>query len=129
MKTEAQILSSHPHVIAGTVRFDAIRNKQICEINTRGIDGSFDGNIRTLATSDLHQTFWTVETKKALDRIKAKSRRVSKPKAVKVAKADKGFTTEFHDEEEVVVLEDAEFAALSEEVVDPLAKLRELIGA
>jgi hypothetical protein len=131
MKSETEIRSSHPHVIEGTVRFDPIRNKQICEIRTRGIDGMFDGNTRTLATSDLHQTFWTVEVKKALDAIKAKAKRASKPKAAKVASKGKGFTTEFHaDDEEVVILEDADFAAMvGEEATDPLAKLRELVGA
>lgn len=120
MKTEAQILSSHPHVIAGTVRFDAIRNKQICEIQTRGIDGSFDGNTRTLATSDLHQTFWTVETKKALDRLKAKAKRASKPRVSKT----------LADSDEVVILEDADFEAMMGETKedDKLAALRALVG-
>jgi hypothetical protein len=132
MLTESAIRNIHNHVIEGSVRFDPIRNKQVCEIRTRGIDGQYDGNTRTLATSDLHQTFWTVETKKALDKLKAKAKRASKPKAVKAVKADKGYTTEFHaDDEEVVILEDADFAALAKEevVVDPLAKLRELVGA
>lgn len=129
MLTESAILAIHNHVVEGSVRFDPIRNKQICEIRTRGIDGMFDGNTRTLATSDLHQTFWTVETKKALDRLKAKARRSSKPKVAK-AKTDKGFTTEFHsDDEEVVILEDAEFAAMmGEKKEDKLEALRVLVG-
>lgn len=118
MMNESEIRAIHNNVIEGTVRFDTIRNKQICEIRTRGIDGMFDGNTRTLATSDLHQTFWTVETKKALDRLKAKARRASKPR---ISKADS---------EEVVILEDADFAAMmgEDKEEDKLAALRALVG-
>jgi electron transfer flavoprotein alpha/beta subunit len=77
----------------------------------------FDGNTRTLATSDLHQTFWTVETKKALDRLKAKSRRASRPRKVKVDALAMG------DDEPVVIEDETVDAAF-----DPLAKLRELVG-
>lgn len=114
MLTESAIRAIHSHVIEGSVRFDPIRNKQVCEIQTRDVNGQFDGNIRTLATSDLHQTFWTVETKKELDRLKAKARRMSRPRKVsRSAKPNKGITTEWHaEDDEVVILEDADFAAL-----------------
>jgi DNA gyrase/topoisomerase IV subunit B len=111
MMNEATIRAIHNHVIEGTVTFDPIRNKQICVINTRGVDGQFDGNTRTLATSDLHQTFWTVEVKKELDRLKAKARRASRA-STKVVKAD---------QEEVVILD--------EENADELATLRALVNA
>jgi hypothetical protein len=106
MMNEATIRTAHPHVIEGTVTFDPIRNKQICVIKTRGIDGQFDGNTRTLATSDLHQTFWTVEVKKALDKAKNKANRHYR----KLVKAD---------QEPVVVLD--------EENADELATLRALV--
>jgi hypothetical protein len=122
MMNETEIRAIHNHVIEGTVRFDVIRNKQICEIRTRGINGMFDGNTRTLATSDLHQTFWTVEVKKELDRIKAKARRAIKSK---ISKND--------DNDEVVILDDADFAIMMGETkevvkVDKLAALRALVS-
>jgi hypothetical protein len=119
MLTESAIRAIHNHVIEGSVRFDTIRNKQICEIRTRGVDGMFDGNTRTLATSDLHQTFWTVETKKELDRLKAKARRASKPRKVKVDALAMG------DDEPIILLDDEEVAVATED--DGLAKLRALV--
>jgi hypothetical protein len=120
MKSEAEIRAIHNHVIEGTVRFDPVRNKQICEIKTRGIDGQFDGNTRTLATSDLHQTFWTVETKKALDKIRAKAKRAMKSKVVKKVESDS---------EEVVILEDADFAALEDKEARDVEKLKAALAA
>lgn len=93
MKSESEIRNTHPHVIEGSVRYCPILNKQLCVIKTRGLDGGYDGNTRQLATSDLHQTFWTPEVKKQLDRTKAKAKRA-------VAKAAK------QDAEPIVVLED-----------------------
>ena len=78
MLTETEIRTRHPHVIEGTVRFCPIRNKQVCTIRTRGVDGTLDGNTREIATSDLHQTFWTVEVKKLLDKAAAKAKRAEK---------------------------------------------------
>jgi hypothetical protein len=123
MKSEADIRAIHNHVIEGTVRFDSVRNKQICEIQTRGIDGQFDGNTRTLATSDLHQTFWTVETKKTLDKIRAKAKRALKPKVAKVK------VEAVSDSEEVVILEDADFAALEDKEARDVEKLKALAAA
>ncbi len=69
--TEGDLLAKgHKHIVRGTLRFNRKLNKQTVVIRTRGMNGRFDGDRRTIATSDLHQTFWTVETKKEMDRIK-----------------------------------------------------------
>lgn len=115
MLTESAICARHSHVVEGSVSFNPMLNKQTCTILTRGMDGSFDGNTRVIATSDLHQTFWTVETKKALDKLKAKAKRAAR----RVVR---------QDAEPIVILEDGEMEAL-DEPVDGLAKLRELVGA
>ena len=122
MLTESAIRAIHNHVIEGSVRFDPIRNKQICEIRTRGIDGQFDGNTRTLATSDLHQTFWTVEVKKALDKLKAKAKRSARARLNPSLKVEKVDALEMGDDEPIVIVEDASAA-------DGLDKLRALVNA
>lgn len=127
MLTESAIRAIHNHVIEGSVRFDTIRNKQICEIRTRGIDGQFDGNTRTLATSDLHQTFWTVETKKALDKLKAKAKRSARARlnpSLKVEKVEKVDALEMGDDEPIVLIDDGE-----EVKSDGLDALRALVAS
>lgn len=111
MLTASEIQSAHSHVVDGSVRFDTTRNKQVCTIKTRGIDGQFDGNTRELATSDLHQTFWTVETKKALDKLKAKAKRANK-RAAKATSA---------------AIDSAE-APAAEQPAEGMQALRELAG-
>jgi hypothetical protein len=127
MLTESAIRAIHNHVVEGSVRFDPIRNKQVCEIRTRGIDGQFDGNTRTLATSDLHQTFWTVETKKALDKLKAKAKRSARARlnpSLKVEKTEeKVDALAMGDDEPIVLIEDGE-----EVKADGLDALRALVA-
>ena len=106
--TEAQLIAKgHTHIIPGTLRYDAIANKNKVTIHTRGINGEFDGNTREIATSDLHQTFWTVETKQLIDAAKRQANRsvknrtmVRKPKAINA------------DLEVFVLMDEAEYAAL-----------------
>lgn len=109
---EASLLAKHPHIVEGSLRYDAMANKQKVTIQTRGIDGTFDGNTREIATSDLHQTFWTQETKDALDRAKrnAKAR-------------GKRATRKTGDDEQFVILDDAEATANAPTGLDQLADL------
>jgi hypothetical protein len=80
--TEADLRVKYPHIVEGTLRYDTEGlhlNKQTVEIKTRGLDGQFDGKTRRIATSDLHQVFWTEDTKAEMDkerrRMKAKQNR------------------------------------------------------
>jgi hypothetical protein len=76
--TEEEILATWSHVVPGTLRFDTEglhEGKQTVEIRTRDIHGEDDGNTRRIATSDLFQSFWTVETKDQLDRAKRSAKR------------------------------------------------------
>ena len=97
--TEEAIAARHQHIVEGTLRFDPIANKQKITIRTRNQHGLFDGNTREIATSDLHQCFWTAETKAAMDRAKRNAK----------ARGKRASTSE-----EIVILEDAEFAALTD---------------
>ena len=119
-KTEADF-ARHAHMVAGSLGYvspdgtcdnanvpasfsETHRNKQVCQINTVGVDGQPDGKTRWIATSDLHQCFWTVETKKALDAAK----RNAKAKAGRAAlKATLAVETAM-DEEIVVEMEEVE---------------------
>lgn len=90
--TEADLLAKgHTHIVADTLRMCPTSNKQKVTINTRDAEGAFDGNTREIATSDLHQCYWTQETKDAMDKskrnAKAKEKRANKPKAVKADEA------------------------------------------
>lgn len=103
-KSEADLLKRHPHMIEGTLTYisplgtcdnadiptelcTTHPNKQVCQIRTRGVDGQFDGKTRWIATSDLHQCFWTVETKKALDAAKRNQKAKDGRQALKALKA------------------------------------------
>ena len=96
--TETELLAKHSHLIPGPLAYispfggcdnpnvpehmlSTHRNKQVCQIAPVGVDGQPDGQTRWIASSDLHQVFWTAETKKALN--KAKRRKV-KPEVVAV---------------------------------------------
>lgn len=75
--TEGTLKARHPHIVDGSLQWETggkYKGKQTVMIKTRGIDGEFDGNTRRVATSDLHQVFWTEETKAALDRAKRSSK-------------------------------------------------------
>ena len=119
-KTEADF-AHHAHLVPGTLGYvqpdgtcdnanvpasfsETHRNKQVCQIRTVGIDGQPDGNTRWIATSDLHQCFWTEATKAALD----KAKRNAKAKAGRAAlKATMAIEAKM-DEEIVVVDEEVE---------------------
>lgn len=80
--TEADLLAKgHTHIVEGTLRMCPMSNKQKVTINTRDAEGNFDGNTREIATSDLHQCYWTQETKDAMDaakrNMKAKAKRAA----------------------------------------------------
>jgi hypothetical protein len=49
--------------------------KIMVDINTRGADGSFDGNTRTVATSDVHQVHHTIEVAGVLRKERATAKR------------------------------------------------------
>lgn len=105
------IAKGHTHIILGTLRYDAFSNKNKVTIRTRGIDGEFDGNTREIATSDLHQTFWTRETKALIDAAKRQiGRRPTSRAFSKVRKASKPKVNA--DLEVFVVMDEAEYEAL-----------------
>lgn len=81
--TETEIAATWTHFVDGSLQFETEglhANKQTVEIKTRGIDGELDGDTRRIATSDLFQCFWTVETKEALDKAKRSIKRQLKTK-------------------------------------------------
>lgn len=67
---EDSLRAKHSHIVRGSLRYDAAANKQKVTIWTRDEHGIFDGDSREIATSDLHQTFWTQATKDRMDRAK-----------------------------------------------------------
>jgi hypothetical protein len=82
--TEANLIDKgHTHIVPGTLRFDILLNKQVVKINTRGLDGCYDGNTREVATSDLHQVFHTTAVKAQLDKIKLREKRKDRKSAHK----------------------------------------------
>lgn len=84
-----QIRAKYPHAMVETLRWDAQANKQKVTIRTRDAQGEYDGNTREIATSDLFQCFWTEDTKKAIDKAKAKAKRAAKRELkAATAKAD-----------------------------------------
>ena len=85
--TEQALLAKYPHMVAGSLSWDAQLNKQVCTINTIGADGQFDGNTRRIATSDLFQVRHTEEVKAALDAAKRNAK-------AKAKRAERRATTE-----------------------------------
>ena len=100
--TESELLAKYPHLVPNTLAYinpfggcdnaavpeemlSTHRNKQVCMIATRGIDGNFDDNYRWIASSDLHQVFHTAEVKAELDKAKRNAK----------AKVDRLLATEF----------------------------------
>ena len=77
--TNTEILAAWKHVVPDTLRFDTEGHhakKQTVEIRTRDTQGAYDGQTRRIATSDLFQTFWTTDTKVALDAAKRSAKRL-----------------------------------------------------
>lgn len=76
--TEEVLLAKWQHIVPGSLRFDTEgkhANKQTVEVQTRDLYGNPDGQTRRVATSDLHQCFWTVETKGQLDKARRSAKR------------------------------------------------------
>lgn len=71
---EALVLYKHPHVIPGTMKLDADAGKMKVQIQTFGLDGKYDGDKRRVATSDLHQTFFTAKTREAVNKLPPKDK-------------------------------------------------------
>lgn len=100
---EAALLKKYKNIVPGSLRFSKANNKQMCTINTVGIDGKADGNTRDVFTSDLfhvkHTKLVAKEVRllqirknrqaKAKLAAKAKPAKVAKVKAAKPAKATK----------------------------------------
>lgn len=102
--TEADLLAKgHTHIVAGSLTYDAVANKQRITINTFGADGLPDGNTREIATSDLFQCRTTVETKEAMDKAKRSVKGKAKRAAVKALLAA---SPENSDSEPVVILDE-----------------------
>lgn len=95
-KAEAKLHAKYPSkIVAGSVRRapegSKYGKKLLCDINTVGIDGDFDGNTRTVATSDVFQVSHTVEVAAELRKVQAADKRAAakaKREAKTEAKAD-----------------------------------------
>jgi hypothetical protein len=96
VKAEAKLVTKYgSKIVVGSVRraTDAKYGKKLmCEINTRGIDGEFDGNTRTIATSDVFQVSHTLEVAAELRKIRATDKRAA-------AKADRAEATPVSEED------------------------------
>lgn len=83
-KDEADYIKEYPHIVKGSLRYDAKLLKQVVTIKTIGINGKFDGDTREIATSDLHHTRHTEDVAKQvrLSKIREsrKARREAAPK-------------------------------------------------
>lgn len=80
---EDLLAKGHSHIVPDSLRYDPVDNKQKVTIQTKGIDGQFDGLTREIATSDLHQCFWTQATKDRMDAIKRNLKAKNKRAAAK----------------------------------------------
>lgn len=88
-KREKELTKKHGKnkIVAGSIRYGKGRlaNKLVVKINTRGIDGKFNGKTRVVATSDLHQTDHTEEDAKIL-RAERRNERARAKRAAAAAK-------------------------------------------
>lgn len=87
--TEAQLVAKYgDKIVKGSVhrapKGSKYGDKMLCEINTVGVDGTFDGKTRTVATSDVFQVHHTEEVAAELRKIRAKEKRA----AARAAKAE-----------------------------------------
>lgn len=72
------------NIVPNSLRYDeegVHARKQTVEIYTIGLDGQLDGNTRRIATSDLHQVFFTEEVAKE----RKKQNRAARSKARRAA--------------------------------------------
>lgn len=94
-QAEATAIAKHgDKIVVGSAQRDQASNKVTVLINTRGVDGEYDGNTRRVATSDVHQVHHTPEVKKALDRDRARAKRPSKLNKVEAALEKQGLSLE-----------------------------------
>ena len=85
-QAEAVAITKHgDKIVPGSAERDPKSNKVTVLINTRGVDGEYDGNTRRVATSDVHQVHHLPEVKKALDRAKAKTKNPSRAAKLEAA--------------------------------------------
>ncbi len=85
-QAEAVAITKHgDKIVPGSAERDPKSNKVTVLINTRGVDGEYDGNTRRVATSDVHQVHHLPEVKKALDRAKAKTKNPSRATKLEAA--------------------------------------------
>lgn len=63
------------NIIWDTLRYDISQKKQIIDIKTVDANGKLDGNIRTIATSDLHLVKHVASVSKILQRERSNARR------------------------------------------------------
>jgi hypothetical protein len=80
--TEAQLIAKYgDKIVPGTVRRSTdpkYGSKLLVDIQTRGLDGEFDGNTRTVATSDVFQVHHTTEVAVELRKLRAKEKRAAR---------------------------------------------------
>jgi hypothetical protein len=94
-QAEATAIAKHgDKIVVGSAERDPASNKVTVLINTRGVDGEYDGNTRRVATSDVHQVHHTPEVKKVLDRDRARAKRPTKLGKVETALAKQGLSLE-----------------------------------
>ena len=71
-RSEAELIKSYPAIVPGSLRFEHAgywAGKYTIQIHTIGPNAKPDGQLRRLATSDLHQTPWSESAKAELDGI------------------------------------------------------------
>lgn len=83
----------YDHIKWDTLRYDDNHKRQVIDINTVDRDGNLDGGVRTIATSDLQHTKYSVETAKQIQRernnVRRRAKRQDSPiKAKKVKSED-----------------------------------------
>lgn len=80
---EAQLVAKYgDKIVPGSVRRapegSKYGRKMLVDIRTRGLDGNFDGNTRTVATSDVFQVHHTEEVAVEMKKVRAAEKRASK---------------------------------------------------
>lgn len=80
---EAQLVAKYgDKIVPGSVRRapegSKYGRKMLVDIRTRGLDGEFDGNTRTVATSDVFQVHHTEEVAVEMKKVRAAEKRAAK---------------------------------------------------
>ena len=97
--TEASLIAKYgDKIVPGSVHRapsgSKYGEKMLCKIRTRGLDGEYDGNERTVATSDVFQVHHTEEVAAALRKQRQAEKRAAKSAARKAEKAEQSDKTE-----------------------------------